>query len=132
MHKVGIRKEETLLKSKLVQAFVRRLPNYVFIRHEDVRRSGIPDASVTGDNMTSWMEVKHATPSFEWKGVQHDTMMRLSAEGWAYYVVYWEYNGRKKTLIVHPNDIATLDTQFQVEGFDHDWVVDFFHTVHRS
>jgi hypothetical protein len=112
----------------------KELPDYVAIRHEDVRTSGIPDLSISGNGATSWWEFKHATPSFEYKGVQHDTMLRLALQSHhARYIVYWETASglAMRTMIVHPADIATLDTDYSTKGHDHGFVVDYIRNVHR-
>jgi hypothetical protein len=125
-------KRESSLRSKLMRQFELDAPSFVVLRHEDVRYAGNPDFSVTGNNVTSWGEVKHGDPAFEWRGIQHDTMLRLAVEGWAWYVVYWENNGRNlRTLIIPPVHIETLETPFDVPGHDHAFVVDFFKRMHN-
>ncbi len=123
-------KQESSLKSALMATIKRELHNFVVFRHEDVRTNGIPDLSCTGYGKTSWWEVKHATPKFSSTGIQHLTMQRLAAAGIAYYILYYELKGNKRTLIVHPRHLTELQPDTACTGFDHQLVTDFIKTVH--
>jgi hypothetical protein len=122
-------RNESKLKSKLMDEFKARLPGFVAIRHEDVRRSGIPDVSLTGCGKD---EVKHGDPDFGSSGVQELTMLRLAAAGFARYVIYLEDKDgdNKRTLIVHPKKLGTLEPECQCVGHDHHWVVEYFRKRH--
>lgn len=128
-----VAKEETELKSALMSMIRTELPNYVALRHEDVRTSGIPDISITAFGRTSWWEVKHATPKFLSKEIQERTMKRLEAGGFARYIIYYELNGVRRTLIVRPHllDLNDLIPERSYPGFDHRFVLDSIQSVHR-
>src|SRR6266852_4323907 len=112
-------KQESFLKSQLMATIRRELPNFVALRHEDVRTSGIPDLSMTGYGKTSWWEVKHATPTFSSNNLQELILMRLAATVTAYYILYHELKGNKRTLIVHPKQLNNLLPETGCSGFDH-------------
>ena len=116
---------EQTLKAQLVKELRFFLPNFVIIRHEDRITSGIPDISITGHKIGSWWEVKNANPKFASKGIQELMMLRLANSGFAYYVVYYDYQDVQRTYIVDPKDIKKpIDTwKVFVPGFDHRWIV---------
>jgi hypothetical protein len=124
-------KNESGLKSKLMQQIKKDLPGFVALRHEDVRTSGIPDLSMTGLGRTSWYEFKHSAPTFKSSGIQELTMLRLAAAGVAWYVI-WEENkhGIKRTLIVRPKCLTELYPEASCSGFDHKFIVGFMKKVH--
>jgi hypothetical protein len=130
-HKVGHR--ESQLKSELTEMAKVVIPTFVCLTFEDVRRSGNPDKAFIGFGQTTWIEVKHGTPSFEWKGVQNETMIRLSAAGRAWYLVYLE-NTRgehQRTLIVAPRFIDRLElANASTVGHDHRWVCRWIRDEH--
>ena|SRR3990167_5265793 len=125
---------EQELMSALLKEARARLPRYVIIRHEAGLTHGIPDFSVTGDNVTSWIEVKHATPNFKSKGIQELTMNRLALAGHAFYVVYWEDPAFQATYIVLPPDIGRPPEDWEIcrEGFNHQWVVEEIKKLHET
>jgi hypothetical protein len=110
------------------------LPGFVAIRHEDVRRSGIPDLSLTGHGKDSWLEIKHGDPDFDSEGIQELTMLRLAAAGYARYLIYMEDKdgGNKRTLIVHPKHLGDLEPEAGCMGHDHRWVVEFLRERHTN
>lgn len=123
---------EATLKSALVRA-LRTLPNAVVFRHEDRFTHGIPDISITLHHATTWLEVKFANPSFNSRGIQELTLLRLALVGTARYVIYHQDGTEAKTYIVHPYDIGKrLDTLPHTSGFDHASVVEFVKTTHRK
>lgn len=126
-------RQESTLKSKLMEHIRLHMHGFVALRHEDIRTSGIPDVSLTGYGKTSWIEVKHGCPNFDSEGIQELTMLRLSAAGYARYVIYIEDKDgeNKRTLIVHPKGIKTLDTEQWCIGHDHRWVVEWFRKRHQ-
>jgi len=108
------------------------MKGFVALRHEDVRTAGIPDLSLTGHGKTSWVEVKHGTPDFDSQGIQELTMLRLAAAGYARYLIYLENKdgSNKRTLIVHPKKLGTLEPEAECDGHNHRWVADFFMERH--
>lgn len=98
-------------------------PSFVTLRHEDVRTSGIPDVSITGLGKTTWWEAKYLNPVFRSTGIQELTMLRLAAAGYARYVIWEEKRGIKRTLIVHPKYVDTLQAEASCVGFDMQWLV---------
>lgn len=127
-------RQETNLKSKLMEQIKLHMRGFVALRHEDIRTSGIPDISLTGYNRGGWIEVKHGCPDFDSEGIQELTMLRLAAAGfYAYYLIYLEDKDgeSKRTLIVHPKNLKSLDAEAWCVGHDHRWVVEWFKEKHR-
>jgi len=118
-----MRENEASLKAKLVLRIKERRPSFVTLRHEDVRSSGHPDISVTGEKRTAWIEVKHADPEFKSHGIQELTMQRLEAQGLALYVVYERSaDGKRQTHVFKPSQMK--DGKWpSVGGYSHDYVV---------
>ncbi len=121
-------RDESKLKSALMKQLHKDLPSWVHLRHEDVRSSGHPDISTTGIGKTTWLEVKHGTPRFDSTGIQELTMLRLAAQGSAFYLIYLEDGDgeNKRTMIVPPKGIkspdlgmTTYDAWFLWSGYDH-------------
>lgn len=129
-----IPKNEAGLKAKLIKA----LPSdYLAIAHSDLWKSGIPDLSISGHGRTSWWELKHATPNFATKEIQEITCLRLAKLSFCRYIIYYEHDGSKETLIVHPNNVrgrrgVMRDIAYEVwiKGFDHASVVRYIQAVH--
>ena len=131
-------KREAKLKAALMKLVRRQLPAFIVLAHGDVRKSGIPDWSITGNHVTSWWEFKHATPEFKSQDLQTLTCMQLNAQGFCRYIVWWEdSNGlNKRTLLVHPKQIHErqgwiLTALDACRDFDHQWVVDIIKRVHH-
>jgi hypothetical protein len=127
-------RNESKLKSSLMDIIRTQLPGFVAIRHEDVRRSGIPDLSLTGHGKVSWVEIKHGDPHFDSEGIQELTMLRLAVAGYARYLIYMEDKdgGNKRTMIVHPKKLGTLEPEAECKGHDHRWVTEFFKRRHSN
>lgn len=127
-------RQESVLKSRLVDAIKKTMPGCVLIRHEDVRTSGIPDFSLTGYMRTSWWEVKHGTPKFDSTGIQELTMLRLAGAGFARYIIYDEnkVGQNKRTLIVHPKHLKDLEPEVWCVGHDHRFIVEYITSVHTN
>ena len=121
---------ESSLKSSWMAQMKSDAPGFVAIRHEDVRTSGIPDASITGCGRTTWWEAKYGTPDFQSTGIQELTMLRLSAAGYARYVIWEERKGVRRTLIVHPKHLADLTPESWCVGFDMKWLVNEVRKAH--
>jgi CRISPR/Cas system-associated exonuclease Cas4 (RecB family) len=127
------KRNEAALKTKLGLEF-KKLEGFVWQRHEDVRTAGIPDGSLTGWGLDSWIEVKHGTPDFDSTGIQELTMLRLARAGYARYVIYLEEQdcSVRRTLIVHPKNLKSLDAEVWLPGFDHERVAEFFRRRHKG
>jgi hypothetical protein len=123
---------ESDLKGDLVRLVKDMFPHWVVLRHEDHFTHGIPDISVTGNKRTSWIEVKHATPSFKSKGIQELTMLKLARSGIAFYVVYWQKKEQKRTYLVQANEIMFSSDTWNCfcHGFNHAWVVEKIKEAH--
>ena len=129
-----IPKRESELKAALREVLLAALPGFVLLQHADLRY-GVPDWSITGFGRTTWLEFKHATPTFDSSGIQELTCMRLANAGNCRYVI-WQENGKcQRTMIVHPREVhrrtgwALQPEKFCV-GFDHRWVVEYLRGVH--
>jgi hypothetical protein len=117
---------EATHKTKLVKKGRTLHPGYIFLRHEDLWTSGIPDISITGNKRTVWIEVKFADPDFESKGNQDLTMLRLSISGLAYYVIFVDDETGQSVRIVSPSDYQHWRTKgISILGFDYEWVLKF-------
>jgi len=124
---------EAVLKSELVKQARESLPKFVIQRHEDRITHGVPDISVDGNKVGSWIEVKFANPTFKTRGIQELTMSRLSRATHAYYVVYADVKGVRRTYIVEPEKIGSPMDEWgtYTTGFDHKWVVEYIKEVHN-
>jgi hypothetical protein len=99
-------KQENKLKARVLSLLRKTAPTLVVFPHQDVRRNGIPDISVTGGGLTTWWEFKHATPSFVSNGYQELTAQRLSRAGFCRYIVFREYEDEtKETFILLPGSL---------------------------
>lgn len=128
---VKMEHRETELKQQLMATIREGLPRCKAFRHEDMFTSGIPDISVTWLNKTSWWEVKHGTPYFESKDIQERSLLQLAGAGLARYIMYYEKDFIKQTLIVHPKDLKGLIPEHRSMGFDHRWVVRMIRKYHE-
>ena len=117
------------MKGELAKFFRDFLPQYVSNRLEDRFTHGVPDFPVTGGSkrVTVWLEVKHANPKFQCRGVQELMMLRLAKAGYAAFVVYYEDEGIRRTYIVDPKDIGKAPEEWTVfsEGFNHRFVAEY-------
>jgi hypothetical protein len=93
---------ESRVKSDLAAYLTKRLPGAVIFKHQD-RIAGVPDLSVTWGGISVWIEVKLANPRFKSPELQKLQMRRLSANGYAIYVIYDIKND--DTHIVEPSNI---------------------------
>jgi len=123
---------EAILKGNLVKELRLSFPSFVIIRHEDSFTHGIPDISIDGNKITSWIEVKYANPTFASKGIQELTMLRLANASHAFYVVYFEKAGNKRTYFIAPHDIGNSIESWcnYVDGFNHKWIIENIKGVH--
>lgn len=125
-------KREALYKAQLMVKLHLAYPRFVFFRHEDRARSGIPDLEVLGNGICSYWEAKHATPKFELPGIQKLTMSRIQRAGiHTRYIIWEEHHDVCKTLIVQPQLIHEWKTAPNYRlGIDHDWLVYLIGEVH--
>lgn len=131
--KIQVARREAELKSALLAEMKLIVPSYVVQTHENVRRSGQPDWSVTAHGRDSWLEFKHGTPHFDSQGLQELTMLRLAAAGFARYVI-WQENADgtgKRTMIVHPKNIGDLGPEEWRVGFDNRFIIEYLRKRHR-
>lgn len=128
-------KRESYFKRKLKELVEEVLPGFEIISHVDTK-SGLPDWSVTGNGMTSWLEFKHATPAFSSRGVQVVVCRKLARAGRCRYVIFWQSGDVKRTLIVHPGAVkfgynGSVDAiEREKPGHDLQFVVDYIKEVH--
>lgn len=128
-------KREAELKSAFSQTLRRRLPTFYTLL---LASAGAPDRAIIGAGKTSWLEFKHATPSFRSPGLQELTCMRLAIAGYCRYVIWYETakgNGQR-TMIVHPKVVHErtswqLTPEAWTMGFDHEWLVEQIRKVHE-
>ena len=123
-------RNESALKSAFMKEIKASLPGFVALRHEDVRTAGIPDLSLTGCGKTSWWEFKHSVNGFDSTGIQELTMLRLSAAGFARYVIFEDKRGIKRTLVLHPKHLSDLVAEAWCVGFDMRWLVEQVRKAH--
>lgn len=127
-------KRESYFKRKLAAMIKEQLHNFLVISHVDVQ-SGIPDWSITGNGVTSWLEFKHGTPAFTSHGVQVVVARKLAIAGKCRYVVFWERGDAKETLIVDPKDVvigrnATVVAEEGALGHNLQFVISYIKKVH--
>jgi len=140
-------KSESELKSELATAIELRLPGWMFLGHEDVRRCGTPDRTLTGRGITSWWEGKCGTPTFKSKGQQELTCVQLAGAGRCRYIIWMEEadGSNQRTLIVHPRELFRAPrlsgsrrdardlapfAEATFAGFDHSSVIEWMHHFH--
>lgn len=112
------------LKAKLTSVLRKELTGFVILRLEDKLQSGIPDMVITGNNRTSWWEIKAG--AFHSKGIQELTLIRLARAGYARYIIFRE----DRILIVHPNNIKTLIPEFVFPAKDYLAIAKHIHEIH--
>jgi Holliday junction resolvase len=124
---------ETEVKRDLTEAIREAFPKYLVFRIENSVSNAIPDIVVTGNKVSSWIEVKYAKPDFGSKGDQELMMLRLARQGFAWYVIYYEVENEKRTYIVDPRDIGKPIEEWKrfAEGFNHQFVVSLIRGIHE-
>lgn len=133
---IYVNKEEGELKSKFGEELKRRLPGFLLLQYST---NGAPDREVVGNGVTTRWEMKHGTPDFRSPGDQELMCLRLSAAGHCRYVIWFERDGLKKTMIVHPRDVigregngAQLEPEAWCIGFDMRWLVEQIEKEHKA
>lgn len=125
---------ESYHKGKLMAQLRLSFPGFVFLRHEDVSMSGLPDIEILGNGRCSYWEAKHATPRFEKKPIQTLMMTRMTrADIHARYIIWEEHHEIQRTLIVHPSmiNVWTARPEVVASGIDHLAIVEAVRKVHR-
>lgn len=125
---------ETPVKAKLAEFLRKRFPRFVIARIENQASNALPDIVVNGNKITSWIEVKYATPDFRSKGDQELMMLRLDRQSYSFYVVFYDVDKEKRTYIVNPKEIGQPIESWTnfVPGFDYLWVTHHVARLHRG
>ena len=124
-------KREGELKQLWRQELKRQLPGFYVLQYST---NGAPDREIVGAGVTTRWEAKHATPDFASPGDQELMCCRLAVAGHCRYVIWYEYRGIQKTMIVHPKDVMdrtgwNLMPESFCVGFDMKWLV---HQVRKA
>jgi hypothetical protein len=135
-----IEKREDDIKQAFWARFKVLYPAYFVLSHQEVRKAGYPDNSVSGYAKTSWWEFKHATPNFLSPMIQEMTCARLARFSYCRYIIFYESREQLQTLIYHPRMILgnkgvfKLLGEFEVcfNGFAFDDVAAFINNVHHQ
>ena len=120
---------ELQFQSKLIAKIRSGLPGSVVFKHSDRLTIGIPDISVSWVGMTSWWELKVASPNIKARGVQTKVIQDLARVTECHYVIFSD----DRTYIVIPREIdAWKESPNQTEGINFDFVVAFVLQVHGA
>jgi len=113
--------KESTLVTQLKKALCVGLPGAVVFKHHDAITAGIPDLSVTWKGTTTWVEVKYNTHQV--RPLQHNTMLRLGRQGYAFYVIYRNDStaGKRRTIISRPSAVG-LNT---IDDFKNSWYIGY-------
>lgn len=129
--------DEKYLVSALTDLLRKELQHFLVIKHSERvigGTVGVPDVSVTGNNHTSWLEIKFAKDKeFSSHGRQELTMLMLANYSHhARYIIFEKRGKNKWTYIVHPSNLASWKTQFEAvfEGYNHEAIVAHIKKVH--
>jgi len=133
-----IEKRETELKLEQLDVLDKLYGDLFFAQqHQDVRKSGQPDVSLSGLHSTTWWEYKHATPRFSSPGIQENTCARLAARSFCRYIIYFETPCIFSTWIVHPLEVKDkrgimnlIHPEWIFPGFAHDKVAEYMKRTH--
>lgn len=122
---------ESALKSALFAKLREVEPNFIVLL---LASAGAADRAVVGNQITSYWECKHGTPSFTSKGNQELFCQRLARESFCRYIIWCEdrRGGAKVTMIVHPLRLHPIRPEVSILGHDHVWVSDYIRKVHRE
>lgn len=83
-------------------------PNAVILKLADRATIGVLDVVINLNRITSWFEMKHATPDFDSSGIQDLNALRLAKESaYCRYLFFHEYDDEKCQYLVHPKDYHT-------------------------
>lgn len=127
-------KREAELKRAFTAKMKLLLPDFIMLQYST---AGAPDRSITANGRTTTWEFKHGTPQFKSPGIQELLCMRLAMEGHCRYVIWQEWQGIERTLIVHPRAVhhrTGWDLHLVAEalcgGFDMRWLVEQVRRAH--
>lgn len=125
---------EAELKDRLVEYLRNTIPRAIVFRHEDKNTAGIPDITITLRGRTLWLEVKFANPDIRGRGLQKLTCLRLSREGYCWFLIYEQKNGVKRTYFILPEDVVSetpkeIPDECMSPGFDHEFAAHFIRRV---
>lgn len=112
---------EAALTRKFLKRWAERYPMAVIFKHNDRTTSGIPDATITLEGSTLWLECKREdTPV---TALQKLTMRRLdrASSGLAFFVVFARRTGAPTILNAHLERCAATSSI--------DEAIDFLFTV---
>lgn len=110
------------------------------LHHQDVRKSGYPDVTVSGYHLTSWWEFKHATPRFVSPRNQEMMCERLAiTSALCRYVIFLETPTLIETRIYTPRSLAKcggkltgIEPLLSWPGFNFDALREYMVTFHRN
>jgi hypothetical protein len=120
---------EASVTSVLLSVLRHRLPGFVVLKHNDAKTAGIPDISVTGRGLTTWLEIK-VGETIESRMMQQIMLQRLfvASRGGAFYVLY-----RSDGVVISQptfRDVSPSITVSQTR-MDHQFVLQFLIARHR-
>ena len=113
---------EASLKQALTKKMREVMPGAVIFRHEDKHIFGVPDISCTWGGMTSWWEVKYATPYIHVTEVQLLNCRKLDNRGSKCGFIVFQGKGELACHVVDPIDMKEWDRttpgRFHCTGFN--------------
>jgi len=137
-------KLEADLKARFTRELKAQRPTWLSLLQST---AGAPDRAIVGDGHTSWLEFKHATPSFRSPGIQERLCQRLATTGRCWYVIWAEsaLGADRRTLIVSPAQVRLLPQRASglksvkdlviyesCLGYDMPWLVTTFARLHMT
>ena len=125
-------KREAALKATLIKE-LKKHRAYLVFTHSDRRLYGVPDLSISGHGMTSWWELKHATPYFYSSKIQELTCYHLSLRTACHYILYFEHDDKRYTQIVLPKNLhneVIAQPEAHIQGHDQAAVVQYIKQLH--
>lgn len=139
---------EATVKQSLVQAMRKSMNGSLIFRHEDRHIFGVPDISCSWNGVTTWWEVKFATPQFQLTEIQMLNCIKLSKQGSKCgFIVFQKGHTFSKgnglwigedssTHIINPNKMPewTIDqpSWFQCVGHDYKGVAEYIQGEHNA
>lgn len=128
-------KREAELKGLFTARLKLELPNFVVLLQGTV---GAPDRAIVGNGVTTFWEMKHATPDFDSPGIQELMCQRLEVRGHCRYVIWQETgNGyRQRTTVATPYAVANrngwfVESEAWCLGYDMAWLVRQVRKAHK-
>jgi hypothetical protein len=135
-----IPKHENRFKRRLVREITDTLgPSWLPLTHTEPRIYGRPDITLSGAGRTTWWELKHATPNFTTMDIQELTCRRLAEASFCRYILFYEHDDNKSTIIAHPNEVyghkgktRGLVYELTWDGHNYPALVDYMRDVHEA